>query len=240
MCPKTKWSSFYHQVITNDDIASATFCCVDQSLKDPEIRINNVSYYKRLRLILRLNNLESQLHKIYMLNKFGDDLYNDDSVSCCSVVKCNDKKKTIKHDKLHVIDSKYRYGDAFGNIVSPGKGLTCNVNIKPGQPIAYYSGTVVEEDVVSRWSTERRSYLISLFGKGTYLDCYEDAKKGKCKASMANTADHLYDADVDKMLSTKDNNAQIKTTEDKAILYATKNIQKGDEILCYYGDTYFK
>ena len=48
---------------------------------------------QRLRLKLRLNNLESQLHKIYMLNKFGDDVYNDDSVSCCSVVKCNDKKK---------------------------------------------------------------------------------------------------------------------------------------------------
>ena len=145
----------------------------------------------------------------------------------------------VEYDRLRVKPSKYVYGDLEGNIQSTGFGLICTNIIYAGQAIALFNGVVVDKEIVEEWSNDRTRFVIKL-DSNTYLDCKKTALSHQCKASMSNTADKLYDCGNMRQLTSDDNNAAVRRHgKEGAMIYATKNIRRGTEILWDYGDEYW-
>ena len=120
-------------------------------------------------------------------------------------------------------------------------GLKSKEKILTGQTIGAFKGKKVShKEMLRRQELGLGGYTLGLLGKHNYLDCYAEAKSTpiKCLLSMANTANNLYAPNLERHLTSKDNNSRVVITTKTAILYATEDIEAGTEILWPYGTSY--
>ena len=119
-----------------------------------------------------------------------------------------------------------------GTFKDIGNGLFAGINYRAGQRIAYFRGTVVTTEEYE--SRENQRYGLEL-GDYFVLDCAEQAGRGICKASMANTPRGLhFKSDLTKMAESNcqmDNNVIGKY----CYLEAIRDIESGEELFWEYG-----
>ena len=167
------------------------------------------------------------------LSSAPDDEDDDDGATI------DRRLKMISKKSLQVIDSIYTIKDGGGNLVI-GKGLVCNTNIQKSQPIIKFKGNIKQRNEINFMDKKACKYLI-MINENKFLDCRKMALNQKCMASMSNTAKNLYDEKNKKILTIHDNNSAINIINGDVVLYAIKDIVKGNEILCDYtgnGTTY--
>ena len=136
----------------------------------------------------------------------------------------------------------------------------CSSDIQEGQAIAHFKGTIIDHATYESMTNTRSQYVLRLFEESDptdsphhhkYLDCYERAciEPPACLASMANSAEGLYDRQNDINLNHGHNNADavildaseargigVRTRGDhpQLVLYAQQFIPAGDEIMWDY------
>jgi hypothetical protein len=159
---------------------------------------------------------------------------------------------------LAVVKSQFRADNGKGHIADVGRGLTCHSHIIPQQEISTFVGKAISAQAVLNMSADRRSYVIDMSTpltglptdtnppKLTMLDCYEMSKGASptSLASMANCPTRLYDRVLDDSYGKEDANAAVQIVvrdgHTRAILYATKHINSGEEILWNYPESWEK
>ncbi len=167
----------------------------------------------------------------------------------------------MPNKSLSAPQSRYRTANYHRRVVSPGRGLVCSQSILKGQAIAAFKGTVIDHQAFTAMSATRSQYVLRLYDESDppdapyyqmYLDCYERGcvEPPECLASMANSADGLYDRRHDFNLHEDDNNADTVILDSPSdsrkigvrtrgglpslVLYAQQYIAAGDEIMWDY------
>ena len=172
----------------------------------------------------------------------------------------NLKIRKIANRLLSAPQSRYRTANYHRCVVTPGRGLVCSSDIQEGQAIAHFKGTIIDHATYESMTNTRSQYVLRLFEESDptdsphhhkYLDCYERAciEPPTCLASMANSAEGLYDRQNDINLNHGHNNADavildaseargigVRTRGDhpQLVLYAQQFIPAGDEIMWDY------
>lgn len=100
--------------------------------------------------------------------------------------------------------------------------------------ICEYNGTIVEGEIINK-----NNYTIKL-AKKKYLDCYNAiiSEPYQCFAATINTARNLKCPTTGEILSSKNNNCKMKISKNRVRVYATKNIEAGEELFIAYGSIF--
>ena len=92
-------------------------------------------------------------------------------------------------------------------------------------------------------SNKTQPHYAHYFGLGTrgpakdeylVLDCYNEAVKGNCKASLINSSTNLKTIGGDNITP----NCKIIRSRGKIYVRALKDIKAGEELFCVYGNTF--
>ena len=148
-----------------------------------------------------------------------------------------------KRRQLFTRQSRFRVGNEYRRVISPGRALLSDTSYDTDESITEFVGEMITMEAAARNSGTRAAYQIDLHD-GNVLDCYATANRIRptCLASMANSANGLYDTIHDVTLSKGDNNAYATVTYDRngsasgVKLYSMRHITAGDEIMWDYGD----
>ena len=148
-----------------------------------------------------------------------------------------------KRRQLFTRQSRFRVGNEHRRVISPGRALLSDTSYDTDESITEFVGEMITMEAAARNSGTRAAYQIDLHD-GNVLDCYATANRIRptCFASMANSANGLYDPIHDVTLSKGDNNAYATVTYDRngsasgVKLYSMRHITAGDEIMWDYGD----
>ena len=103
------------------------------------------------------------------------------------------------------------------------KGLFASQIIRTGEVVAEFNGTMVLAP-----DDKHRGYMLQ-YNQQFILDCYDNAKSGKCIASMANHSDIAAERNSEIAIDTKHRKIRLK---------ATRTIKNGEEILYAYGQAF--
>jgi hypothetical protein len=154
---------------------------------------------------------------------------------------------SIDRTLLEVIASQFRADNGKGQVSSVGRGLVCHSHISPRQEICTFVGKAISQDTLLHMSSERKSYVIDMTTQHSghahntvMLDCYEESMGDNptSLASIANCPTRLYNRVLDESYGKEDANAAVQTVirdgQPLAILYATRHINSGEEILWNY------
>ena len=113
--------------------------------------------------------------------------------------------------------------------------------------IAVFNGEIVtkKEEIMQRIASDKGGYIIQGSSKW-FLDCYQTAMNGTCKASMANSPLNCFTL-LDGNISgaAKANAVLFVQFQEKGeppiyILRANRKIERKEEILWHYGGSYFR
>ena len=125
----------------------------------------------------------------------------------------------------------------------PGDALIAGVTIEAGTLIASFSGTVISAAAARAIPHGVNGYLIDM-PDGNVLDCMQNAtaRPPRDLASLANQAQGLHDAELDRDLTYHDNNAYTIWRDADGIqtisLYAVRQIRGGEEVMWAYGPNF--
>ncbi len=150
----------------------------------------------------------------------------------------------VPDDQLVVEQSIYRAVNDDGWVVPVGRGLKAAVDIHMGSEIAVFNGVHISETELAELPAGQQGYVIDMSERQSHephlVDCYSNTvgERPTCLASMANDPTGLYNRLEDAILTPEDANAAVaivtRMNKTEAVLYATRFIESGVEILWNY------